>query len=192
MMADIRAQVNRVRDAANDVAISATDRIKDGAGKARESASELVQTSRDKASGAYGDVRDRTQRAATRANEIVQEHPIAAVAGAVAVGAVVAWMFPKSRRVMKALPGLATSFGAKVAEAAIAAKAAAADGAETVKSSAGQALHSAGDAAASAKDSVIGADIPARASKLADEVANIVVAKVDAIGEAIKARLPRA
>ena len=72
-MADIRAQLTRVRDAANDVAISTTDRIKDGTEKARESASDLIQTSREKASDAYGDVRDRTQRAATRANEIVQE-----------------------------------------------------------------------------------------------------------------------
>lgn len=66
-MADIRAQLSRVREAANDVAASATDKIKDGTGKAREGAGELIQTSRDKASEAYGDARDRTQKIATRA-----------------------------------------------------------------------------------------------------------------------------
>jgi ElaB/YqjD/DUF883 family membrane-anchored ribosome-binding protein len=190
-MADIRAQITRVRDAANDAAISATDRLKESSSKARESAGELIQTGKDKAGMAYGDARDKTQRAASRANQIVQDHPIAAVAGAVAVGAVVAWMFPKSRRVMKALPGLAATAGSKVVEAAIAARAAAADGADTVKQGASSALHAAGDAAANARDRVVDADIPARATKLADDVAALIAARVDAIGDAIKARLPK-
>ncbi|MEC7932259.1 MAG: hypothetical protein VX218_08200, partial [Pseudomonadota bacterium] len=124
-MADIRAQISRAREAANDAATSASDRIKESSGKARESAGELIQTSREKASDAYADARDKTQRAATRANQIVQDHPVMAVAGAVAAGALVAWMFPKSRRAMKALPGLATAAGAQILEAAVAARAAA-------------------------------------------------------------------
>ena len=82
-MADIRAQLTRVREAANDAAGSATDMIKDSTGKARESAGELIQTGKEKASEAYGDARDRGQRVAARANEIIQEHPVAAVAGGV-------------------------------------------------------------------------------------------------------------
>lgn len=232
-MADIRAQITRVREAANDAAVTATDKIKDTTEKARESAGDLIQTSRDKASTAYGDAKDRTQRVATRANEIVQEHPIVAVAGAVAVGAVVAWMFPKSRAVIKALPGLAVTAGSRVLEAAVAARAAAAEGAETVKQSAtnafhaagdvateargnvvatgfpakaskladevttlvaakaASAFHAAGDAATEARDNVAAADLPAKASKLADEVTALVAAKVDALSDAIKARLPK-
>ena len=49
-MADVRAQLARVREAANDAATHATDRIKDGTEKAREGAGELIQTGRDKAS----------------------------------------------------------------------------------------------------------------------------------------------
>lgn len=190
-MADIRSQITRVREAANDAAITATDRIKDGTEKARESASDLIQTGRDKASEAYGDARDKTQRAAARANQIVQEHPIAAVAGAVAVGAVVAWMFPKSRRAMKALPAIAATAGSKLVEAAIAARSVAAEGAESVKQGASSAINAAADTASTAKDSVVGADLPAKASKLADDVATLVAAKVDALSDAIKARLPR-
>ncbi|CAM8637119.1 MULTISPECIES: DUF883 family protein [Sphingobium] len=190
-MADIRAQLTRVREAANDAATTATDRIKDTGEKARESAGELIQTSRDKASEAYGEARDKTQRVATRANEIVQEHPIVAVAGAVAVGAVVAWMFPKSRAAMKALPGLAMTAGSRFLEAAAVARAAAAEGAETVKQGATHALHAAGDVAADARDSVASADLSAKASRLADEVTTLVAAKVDALSDAIKARLPK-
>lgn len=208
-MADIRAQVSRVRDAANDAAATTADRIKDGADKAREGAGDLITTGRDKASEAFSDARDRTHRVATRANEIVQQHPIAAIAGAVAVGAVVAWMFPKSRRAMKVVPGLASTAGAKIVEAAIAARAAAADQAETVRHGAAKAFHrasdTAGDLAASAKsaantarnkaleakDDVASADLSAKASRFADDVASVVVAKVEALTETIKARLPK-
>lgn len=190
-MADIKAQIARVKDAANDVAATASDRFKDGSEKARESAGELIQISRDKASEAYGDVRDKTQRAASRANEIVHQHPITVIAGAVAVGAVVAWMFPQSRRAMKSLPGLATTAGAKIVEAAIAARAVASDGAEKIKDGAISAAHSANEAVGDARDSIAAADLSAKASKLTDDIASVVAARIDAIGDAIKARLPK-
>ncbi|EXS71835.1 hypothetical protein [Sphingobium sp. Ant17] len=201
-MADVRAQVNRARDAANDAATTATGRIRETTAKAREGAGELVQTGRDKAGMAYGDARDKTQRVATRANQIVQDHPVAAVAGAIAVGAVVAWMFPKSRAMMKALPGLAVTAGSRVAEAAVAARVAAAEGAETVKTNAAHALHNAGDAAshalhsatdaaAHARDNLASADLSAKASKLADDVTSLVAHRIEALGDAVKARLPK-
>lgn len=194
-MADIRTQLTRAREAANDIAGTASGKFRDTADRARESAGDLIQTSREKAGDAYADARDRSQRIAARANEIVQEHPIAAVAGAVAAGAVIAWMFPKSRAAMKALPGLASSAGAKVLEAAHAARAVAAENAESLRSNAGEALHNAAEgtreAAASARDSVASADLGAKASRLADDVASLVAAKVDALSEAVKARLPK-
>ncbi|AJR25132.1 DUF883 family protein [Sphingobium sp. YBL2] len=194
-MADIRTQLTRAREAANDIAGTASGKFRDTADRARESAGDLIQTSREKAGDAYADARDRSQRIAARANEIVQEHPIAAVAGAVAAGAVIAWMFPKSRAAMKALPGLASSAGAKVLEAALAARAVAAENAESLRSNAGEALHNAAEgtreAAASARDSVASADLGAEASRLADDVAALVAAKVDALSEAVKARLPK-
>ena len=194
-MADIHAQITRVRDAANDIAGTATDKLRDTTGKARENAVDLIQTGRDRAGDAYSDVRDRTQRVAARANEIVQEHPVAAVAGAVAAGAIVAWMFPKSRTVMKALPGLAVTAGSRVVEAALAASAAAAQGAENIKSSATDALHSAQDSAsktaASARDAAASADISGTASRVADDFVALVTSKIDAVSDALKARLPK-
>ena len=58
-----------------------------------------------------------------------------------------------------------------------------------MKNSASNALNAAGDAAANAKDSVASAHLPEKASKIADEVTTLVAAKVDALSEAIKARL---
>src|SRR3546814_71608 len=88
-MADIRTQLTRAREAANDIAGTASGKFRGTADRARESAGDLIQTGREKAGDAYADARDRSQRIAARANEIVQEHPIAAVAGAVAAGAVI-------------------------------------------------------------------------------------------------------
>ena len=194
-MADIHAQITRVRDAANDIAGTATGKFRDSTEKARENAAELIQTGRERAGGAYSDVRDRTQRVAARANEIVQEHPVAAVAGAVAAGAVVAWLFPKSRRAMKALPAIAMTAGSRVVEAAMAASAAAAQGAENIKAGATDALHNAQDSAAktaaSARDAAASADIAGTASRLADDLVSLVTSKIDAVSEALKARLPK-
>src|SRR3546814_6177227 len=138
-MADIRTQLTRAREAANDIAGTASGKFRGTADRARESAGDLIQTGREKAGDAYADARDRSQRIAARANEIVQEHPIAAVAGAVAAGAVIAWMFPRSRAAMKALPALATSAGTRVLEAALAAKAVAAENGESLRDKAGAA-----------------------------------------------------
>lgn len=194
-MADIHAQINRARDAANDIAGTATEKLRDTTGKARESAVDLIQTSRERAGDAYSDARERTQRIATRANEIVQEHPVAAIAGAVAAGAVVAWMFPKSRTVMKALPGLAVTAGNRVMEAALATRDAAAHGAENIKSTASEALHSAqagaSNTAASAREAVSSADITGTASRMADDLVSLVASKIDTVSEALKARLPK-
>ncbi|WP_370172221.1 hypothetical protein [Sphingobium abikonense] len=212
-MADIRAQISRAREAANDAATSASDRLRETSGKARESAGELISTSREKAGDAYADARDKTQRAASRANQIVQDHPVMAVAGAVAAGALVAWMFPKSRRAIRALPGLATTLGSRAVEAAMAArsaaveesdivsykaggvlkkaKALAAQSADMMRDRADDAYSAASDAASTARENLAAADLSAKASKLADDVTALVVAKVDAISDAVKARLPK-
>ena len=119
-MADIHARLDRAREVANDLAGNATARIVEGAEKARETAEGAYSATADRASAAYAGARDRAQSATTRVNRIVHDHPIATVAGAVAAGAVVAWMFPRSRAAMKALPGLVASAGASMAEAALA------------------------------------------------------------------------
>ncbi len=194
-MSDIRTQLNRAREAANDIAGTASGRIRETTEKAREGAGDLLQTSRDKAGDVYAGARDRTQRAATRANEIIQEHPIAAVAGAVAAGAVIAWMFPKSRAVIKAIPALATTAGSRMVEAAMAARAAATEGAQTIRESAGTALdaarENAGDAVSAARDTAASADLGGKASRLAEDVTSLIADRIDAFSEAVRARLPR-
>lgn len=190
-MAEIQEKLSRVRAAANDIADSASGKIKDSAEKMRESAGDLIQTGRDKAGEALTDARDRTSRVATRANEIVTEHPVAAVAGAVAAGALIAWMFPKSRKAMRALPAVATSLGARAVNAAIAARTLAGESAEAVARKTGAAVDAARDGATGARDSIGRTDMAALASRLADQAAALVAEKAEAIAKEVKSRLPR-
>jgi ElaB/YqjD/DUF883 family membrane-anchored ribosome-binding protein len=190
-MADIHTQLNRVRDAASDFAGSATERLKDGTAKVKDGSVELIQTGRDKASEAYADARDKGNRAATRANEIIQEHPIAAAAAAVAAGAVIAYMFPKSRAVMRKLPGVAAVIGTRALEAAATARSYAEQGGEIVKTKAGEALEAAKEGAVGVKDSAATADLTSTVSRFADDALALVVEKAEALSEAIKGRLPK-
>ncbi|MBU2017002.1 MAG: hypothetical protein KKB67_10995, partial [Alphaproteobacteria bacterium] len=96
----------------------------------------------------------------------------------------VAWMFPKSRAAMKALPGIASAAGARVVEAALAARSAATDGAESIK-------QSASDLAATARKTAASSDLPGKATHITEDVVALVNAKVDALADAIKARLPK-
>lgn len=232
-MADIRAQIDRARDAAGDLAEAASTRLKDGSAKSGE----LVNKSREKIGDAYTDARTKTQDVATRANQIIQEHPITAVAGAVAAGAVIAWMFPKGRSAIRAIPAIATNAGARIVEAAAAASAAAAEGTEAASDAASRAYHSTRDAAAEGAENaravanrayhsareiaadgaesakavtqrayrstrkgagdaadVVGSgtsEFANRAARLADDLVSLASAKAEALGEAVKARLPK-
>lgn len=183
-MADIQGKLSRVRDAANDIADSAAERLKDGSSRARESAGSLIQSSRDRASEAtnkaaavYGDAKDKSQRVAVRANEIVQEHPIAATAAAVAAGAVIAWVFPKSRKLIKSLPGVASVIGTRAVEAAISARAAAEDGADVAKTRAGDVLSAARDKASTLSNRAHESDLKAKASHLAEDAIALIAEK---------------
>jgi len=91
-----------------------------------------------------------------------------------------AWKAQKSIAPARRTAGAENSYGA-----------AAADGAETVKTNAAHALHSAGDAASHARDNLASADLSAKASKLADDVTSLVAHRIEALGDAIKARLPK-
>lgn len=190
-MADIQEQLSRVRAAANDMAGSATGKIRDGAEKMREGADDLIQIGKDKAGEALTDARDRTSRVATRANEIVTEHPVAVVAGAVAAGALIAWMFPKSRRAMRALPAAATSLGARAVNAALAARTRAGESAEAVARKTSEAVEAAKDSASSAREGIGRTDMAALASRLADQAAALVAEKAETIAKEVKSRLPK-
>lgn len=108
MKNEINEQFGRAREYAGDAA----EKLKGAAG----SAAETFTRSREKASEVYGDARDRSYKVATRANDLIQEHPIAATAAAAAAGAVLAILFPKGRALIRSGTGSIAALGARASE----------------------------------------------------------------------------
>jgi hypothetical protein len=108
------------------------DRLDRARALARENidkAGERAKSAGSKASEKLADARTKADEAIVEANRIVAEHPLAAIAAAVTVGAVAAYLFPKTaRHVRAAAPkasGIAPTLLAvmpKLASVALAAK----------------------------------------------------------------------
>ncbi len=74
-----------------DVAARARARIVE----ARQKAGDVISATREKGEAVIEDTRDKTYRAAAETNRLFQEHPIAAVAAAAALGAAVGIFMPR-------------------------------------------------------------------------------------------------
>jgi ElaB/YqjD/DUF883 family membrane-anchored ribosome-binding protein len=127
---------NRVKDGTSeDVATTTRSRasgVREKADTARQSVSQAYSTAREKASSAYGAAREKTSAAygtaRTRASETrdrasvaLDENPVAALIGGLALGAVVGALLPRSRREAELLSGVGEKIndtGRRVADAA--------------------------------------------------------------------------
>lgn len=105
MEQDIHDKLDRARAIATENVKRATAGLREGAERVREGAERVGERARAAGSGAgetLGKAREQAGRAAGHANRIITEHPLAAAAAAVAVGAMAAYMFPKSNRKLHA------------------------------------------------------------------------------------------
>ncbi|MGK2909227.1 MAG: hypothetical protein ACSLE1_05435 [Sphingobium sp.] len=189
MKTDINEQLDRAREFAGDTASAATEKLKG----ARDSAAETFSRSKEKATIVYGDARDRSYRAAGRANEFIQEHPIAATAAAVAAGAVLAVLFPKGRALVRSGTGAIAAFGAKAGEAATLAVEVLEQHAEDARAAAKRAAIDArslvGSAASDAKSSLGSAR--SRAAGFTDSAASLADSAVSRAKDAVTAATDR-
>lgn len=78
------------------------DRARAKASENIDKASRRAKEATAKASEKINDARDKAGRAVDATNRIVTEHPLASVAAAVAVGAVAAYLFPRSAKSIRA------------------------------------------------------------------------------------------
>lgn len=114
MKNDIHEQIGRVREIASETAEAAAERLK----SVRDGTAETLARSKEKAAVVYNDARDKSYKAADRANNFVQEHPIAATAAAAAAGAAIALLFPKGRAIARSAPGAFAALGARAGQIA--------------------------------------------------------------------------
>ena len=68
------------------------------AGRARSSASNAYETTRERTSALYDSARDRASGAITTSRDTIESNPVVAIAGGLAIGAILGAMLPTSRR----------------------------------------------------------------------------------------------
>lgn len=91
---DIHDRLDRARAVTRESMEKAASGLKQGA----EKLSKRARSAGARAGKSVGSARVQAGRAADQANRLVTEHPMAAVAAAIAVGALAAWLLPKGRR----------------------------------------------------------------------------------------------
>lgn len=77
-------------------------KVQQTARKTANAATRQARSATRKAGDTVSDVRLKAGKAADEANRIITEHPLAAAAGAVILGAALAYLFPRSARAVRA------------------------------------------------------------------------------------------
>ena len=103
-----------------------TDKVKEKAAAARQTASAKLDSARAKASDAYSAAREKTSTAygtaRERTSDGIDSNPVGALVGGLALGALLAAVLPKSRREQELLGDYGRRVNEKAKEAARAAK----------------------------------------------------------------------
>ncbi len=98
----------------NGADAATTARVREALGGARTRASEAYSTARERTSAAYESARERASSATRQTAQRVETNPIVAVAGGLAVGAILGAILPRTERELQTLGGV----GHKVTDAA--------------------------------------------------------------------------
>ncbi len=94
---DFQEKFDRARTAATENVKRATASLKEGT----EQLGERARAASAGAGETFDKVKEQAGKAAGQANRIITEHPLAAAAAAVAVGATLAYIFPKSSKKLR-------------------------------------------------------------------------------------------
>ncbi|MDB5697602.1 MAG: hypothetical protein JWN69_406 [Alphaproteobacteria bacterium] len=90
--------------------------------RVRQNASDAYEAARQKTASLYGSTRESAARAGRRTADEIDANPIAAVAGGLALGAIVAALLPRTRREQEVLGPLGSRITETAREAANAAR----------------------------------------------------------------------
>ncbi len=75
-----------------------TGRVRGTAGAASSRAADAYSAARERTSSAVGSARETASRATQRTSERIESNPVAAIVGGLALGGILAWVLPKTRR----------------------------------------------------------------------------------------------
>jgi ElaB/YqjD/DUF883 family membrane-anchored ribosome-binding protein len=75
-----------------------TGRVRDAAGSAKSAASNAYSSTRERTSALYGSARERASGAVSTSRDTIESNPVVAIAGGLALGAILGAVLPTSRR----------------------------------------------------------------------------------------------
>ncbi len=113
---------HHIRERAGEKLRDASTRVKERAGTAREGLSEAYGSARERASHAYATARENAHRVREQSGDRIGSNPLAALAGGLALGAVLGALLPRTRREEDYLGDVSRKISGTAREAAAAAK----------------------------------------------------------------------
>ena len=91
-----------------------TGRVRGAAGSARSAASSAFSSTKERTSSLYGSARERASGAVSTSRDTIESNPVVAIAGGLALGAILGAVLPTSRREQELLGDV----GSRVTDAA--------------------------------------------------------------------------
>jgi ElaB/YqjD/DUF883 family membrane-anchored ribosome-binding protein len=104
--AKVRATADTARKSVTDAYSKARDKASTTYGTARERAHTAYDTAREKGAAAYDSARTQAAKGREKAAQELEQNPLAAIAGGLALGALVAALLPRGKREAELLSGV--------------------------------------------------------------------------------------
>ena len=121
MTNSVKERAERTGTASPEKPQGTAARLRETADAARTKASEALTSTRERAGSAYAVAKDQVSKTGERASAVIDESPMAAIVGGLALGALVGALLPRSRAEEEYLGGVGERInetGRKAAEAA--------------------------------------------------------------------------
>jgi ElaB/YqjD/DUF883 family membrane-anchored ribosome-binding protein len=107
----VRAKAQNARESVSQVYSNARDKASSAYETARDKATTAYGTAREKTSTAYDTARTRASQGRARAATTLDDNPVAALVGGLALGALVGALLPRGRREAELLSGVGERIG---------------------------------------------------------------------------------
>jgi ElaB/YqjD/DUF883 family membrane-anchored ribosome-binding protein len=118
----VRDAASAATNAAGDTLASAKEKVGDVLGTAKDKSSDAYEAARERASEAYEAARLKASEASRKTSEGIEDNPLAALIGGIAVGVLVGALLPRTKREEEALGPIASRLTDAARTAAAAAR----------------------------------------------------------------------
>jgi ElaB/YqjD/DUF883 family membrane-anchored ribosome-binding protein len=118
----VRDAASAAKNAAGDTLVGAKEKVGDVLGSAKDKSSDAYEAARERASEAYEAARAKASQATRATSDGIEDNPLAALIGGIAVGVLVGALLPRTKREEEALGPIASRLTDAARTAAAAAR----------------------------------------------------------------------